>query len=1272
MLPNRIVAAALVALLAMQIVPAPASAQLGNGPDLIIESVDVGTLRVALVNAPVNVTVRNQGSQDFASTAGWQIFVGLDTNGDGVVGNNECIEPGSNVFTDPQPATSPCYIRVLANSANAGIPAGQSRTYSIEGGWTAERTQANNSALIYAEIMGFGENDPGSTTGSGGPEVCTGISGQQACANNRYSRHSFVGNPGVRAEPMRDPSPSADGGDKNTAWKDTEIAANPPCPVAPSPMLKGCKVRPGRSIASNYRVTNVGTVEDSYRASIVPQSQTYLTGLLSQGYTFDFAPATFSLGPGQFRDVRLTIFVPENVTANSVTNVGQVNVTARWTSSVAPVVSTLDDEAPGCEPTSFYCEDPSLPSFWVDYRRAFNITANYTHDDMLVGETSEYLVNITNEGNADDTFNISFVKTAGVYAGTINASWDPRVGAGNNRDYLPEIEVKKGETQTVRVFVTPQRNRGIMNTTFDFFVQAKSLGDTDGTAPCKRYEGLALQLGEGACSIRFQSHIKQEWAIGGFGDVAARVVPGETVVYNLGIRNSGNGNDTVTLRLETTVFGWDVRLSNTTLRLTPGNTSTFTLSVTSPPNTPANTIGAFFLNTTSSGPIELPESQRSSTSIMSLMTIASGPNIRLDAPVNTSFVDPGATVEYEVLVTNVGNVADNFTVLPPERPSDWGVTFDPPFLELQPTQQGTVKIGMRAPTAAEVGEKAAAVAKVRSTVDRSRERDINLEARVSGPDLFVDNILVNSTNPYSGDPLEVSVVLGNAGNKAHDRNMTLRVYFVKDGVERVIGERIYPALYIAGQRRLTEIFPWDTDGIDGAGTILARIDVDDNVKEIDDSAASNEKTRAITLRTFDITITPAVGQSARPGEKLSYSEAPNVFVVRYSGNQPTEPVTIRFTSEHGWLASQSELSLALPRGTAIPILADLQIPTLPGTARDTLTMEVVPALRPDEVRRSSAITTIVDEEKPIVKSITATPATATLGQPVILEVKVEDATGASAATAYVTFPTNETSALPLTRVDASTFRGDRVFSVAGRYRVAVEVLDSAEPPNKNDTRLPMGSFTLAPGSAPTIKLATGQATTIRTGSPIKLDIRDPLGIGKASYAIKGVSYELRGPGYQIDTSTLTAGTVEINVTAENIYGVASSQKFSFVIDNAAPGINRVAINPERPRANDDVTITIQTEAKVEAVDVLVKRDGQVVETLNATKKGVGSFTATFNPPEGDYKLDVTARDAAGNTKLAEGAVVFSAKPGSPFDVPAPGIFLVLAGLVMVALFLRRK
>lgn len=1254
---NKIVATVIAAVLMLQLFAGIAGAQTAiAGPDLIVEDVDVGNPRVAGLQSRVNITVRNQGNTGFVTTTGWQIFVGL--NG---ASNADCIEPGdSNVGGTPVTFASPCYIRMTPGAQTSpdgtnatNIPAGEARRYTLM--WNASTENVNDSATIFVVIGNLGstpsENAGATSQNCSGPDAPN-------CANNVFTRFGVkIGVLGVRAVPIRVNSSSANS-NVNTAWKRDEVTD--PCPITPDAVSKGCTVPAGKTLVARYLITNTGNVDDTYTATF-PDDMTYYG---RHGYIFAFGPQAFTLGKSQQREVRLTIVIPENETAGNATNIDFATQRVKWTSTRAIHIATDTPGNPGCsDPQNApFCVNPTLPSFIVDYRRGLNATSNETWRQATLGNPAYMNITLNNTGNADDIYNISFVPETM----TVNSSWIPRVSGtgvvavGINGD----LAVAKGELKNVTLQVTPPLNT--TNGSYTFEVTMKSRGDTDGIARCKANEISNISI----CKLKFTVHVGQEWRISGSGDVPARVVPGEPVKYNLGIRNEGNGYENVTLELQSTVFGWNAVLSERVVHLTPFNTTTFTLTVTSPPNIPENTVGAFFVNATASGPQDIPFETRSKASIESLVTILRGPNMRLDLPVNSSFVDAGATASYALQISNVGNVADNFTIPPPTRPSDWAVDVVPDHIELQPNQQGEVIVTLRAPSGATVGEKATVGIKVISSVEPSREKSISLEGRVSGPDFFVDNILLNSTSPYTGDPVELNVVVGNSGNKGTEKNITLRVYFVQNGVERVIGEKLYEPFAIPGQRRLVESFVWDTAGIEGAGVLLARIDVGDIVREIDDSASSNEKTKAITLRTFSIKLTPAEGLSARPGEKVTYGESPNVFIVRYDGNQPSEPVTIRFESEHGWLSSQSELSLALPRGTPIPVIASLDIPTIPGVARDTLTITVVPALRPEETLRASAQTTILDEENPKITRITATPANAKLGDIITFVAELEDATGITSATAYIVLPTNETQSLVLTKFADGRWNGTKSFTVSGTYRVTAEAADAADPPNLNRTRLTATTFTLTPGSAPTIKLAADQATTIRTGSPIKLDVRDPLGIGKVTYSIRGVSYDVKGPGHQIDTSSFGTGPVDILVSAENIYGVVTTQKFSFTVDNTAPKDVTIKMTPEKPKANEQVTLAIKTESKVTAVDVLIKRDGQIVQSINATRKGIGNFEAKFDTPEGDYRIDVTARDSAGNTKLAESAVVFSAKPGSA--LPGPGLWMLLSGILGLALMLRRR
>ena len=1271
MLPNKTLITALVALLTAGAFLDAAQAQGVSPPtaNLVIKDIEYGGVnRVAGVPGAVNVTIANIGTADFSGSQGWAIFVGLN-GGD----HDSCIIPQPE-FEPDHPTTRDCYIRfpdVDQGNPVTEIPAdGRAYTFSLPVPWTADVDDAELNNFIYAEILPLGFPPSNALEGGGctGPEPGVGGGQAQPCTDNWFiERNVEVRRIGIRAEPLRDP-PGA-GESRNDPWRAADIRPSNVCDPAPANLTRGCYARPGRTYLALYRLFNVGNVTETF----TPTGQ-FSDDFLARKYDIVYAPRNITIEGGRDAIVEVRITIPENDTALvNRTNVELATETIRWSSIRAPQIHTNADELnPGCDDEAFevYCVDPTLPSMITGYRYAFNVSANFTYDELPQGGVSEFLLNITNNANTRDDYNITvnWERPRAEGLQTIGPGWDiTLIEPGRPEGLAFDARLQApGARDTYRLQVEAPGQ--IPNSTYWFDVDVRSEGDENGTldAPCKANEVRNTTM----CTIRFAMHVAQTFKLEGREPAAARVRSAQPHTYRVGFHNAGNGYENLTLNVGQSVGGWTVVPSNRTLEFTPFNTTYVDLTVTSPPNTPPNTEASFYLNLTSSGPREASTEQRT-VSVQSRMTIESGPNLRLDAPVNSTFVDAGTTVDYTITVTNVGNVVDSFEVPTPSRPADWGVTVTPAAaFELHPTQTQTVTVSLTAPQGAEVGERATALVNVKSRVDQFLSKEISLEGRVSGPDYFVDNVLVNSSSPYSGDQLEVTVALGNAGNRPADTNATLRVSFVQNGVERLIGEKVYPAFSIAGQRRLTETFAWDTTGVEGGGVILARMDAGDTVKEIDDSAASNERTRAITLRTFEIKLTPAQGLTARPGERVSYDEAPHVVLLEYKGNQATEPVTVRFTSERGWLTSQSELTLALPRNTPLPVTATLEIPALPGVASDRLTIEVIPALRPEEKLTATVTTTLLDEEKPIVKSVSAEPAVATLGTPVLIVANVEDATGVSAVTAYITSPTNETSSLTLFKVNGERWAANKTFTVAGRYRISVEAMDSATPANRNTTRETTGTFTLSPGSAPSVRLAQGQTSIIRTGSPIKLDIRDPLGIGKATYAIKGVSYDLVGPAYQIDTSTFQAGSVEINVTAENIYGVATSAKFTFNVDNAEPQIREVTLTPERPRANEDVRIAIQTDVEVESVDVLVKRGGQVVQSLNATKTGAGRFTATFNPGEGDYTLDVTARDGAGNTKLAPEAVVFSARPAS--FVPAAPLALLVLAMGALALLARRR
>lgn len=1238
-LPNRTTVAALALLIFASAMPT-APAQAASGSDVYVERIDLG-LGVADRETTLRVFVKNGGSTAFDTSRGWQLWLGYKAPTETRITRDasHCIDRSQQV----DGTSGTCYRRFAATDPARIIPAGGTKEIIVP--WSPDRLAHGGVGTLVTAIEQLG-CEQGALGCYDDPSSLRGPSTPDGNPSNNVGEHAvFVKTPAVRAVPLRG-APDYPGANVNSAWRAEDVKAA--CNRAPDVTKVGCKAKPDTLLVFEYLVINEGNAGDTFVPTLVDDEPTS-RNIVQRGFQVSFQPPDVIIPEARgSKVVRVEVLVPKGERVGNDTNIASdVTARVRWRSLLDERLTTSNLPAQVCTTElrqNGLCQDPSFPSLLIDAARSVNVTTLDARKQANVSQIDEFNFTINNTGNVQDTFLIKLDREVS----SINDSWVPTFPAS--------VTLEPFTQATVKMTVLPPANATKGVHPFELTVQ--SAADTEGTTLRR---------------LRFEPDLQQEFGLTGYTPTPLlRVVPAKVAPFVLHVVNTGNGPDNVTLNLENVPFTWQAQLSNRTIQVPPFGTSTVYLNVTAPENAPADAMGSFFVNVTSQGPSAKPPEQRPRVSFQVNMTVQSGSNIRLTAPVTSTFIDPGATHEFDVVLRNTGNARDNFTIAVERDQSQlaWAASVTPAYAVLDPLQQVIARVSLRAPTTAAVGETSSAFVTATSTASKSTFQQVKLEGRVSGPDLFVSTIVANATQPYSGDPLEVNVVLGNGGNKAPSTNATLKVYFQPaNGAQRVIAEKAFAPTDLVGGRRIAERILWDTTGIEGDGTLIARIDELDAIPEIDDSAASNEATRALTLRVFDIRLTPAQGQSGRPGEKVSYSEGQYVFLAEYRGNQPTEPVDIYIESEHGW--GSSRLALALPRGSVIPILADVTIPSMPGVARDTLRVTIVPSLRPESVVTATTTTTVLDEEKPRIRSVAADPDATKLGVPITIRAVVEDATGLASVRAFVHAPTNETQSLLLEPQGGNVYATTQTFPAAGTYRYYVEATDGSDNKNVNTSRDVVATFTIAPGSAPVIALGEGQSTTIRSGTLVRLNITDPLGISKASYAIKGVSYDLPRP-FSIDTSSFQAGTLDVTVTAHNVYGVATSQQFTFVIDNTPPGITGVTLEPARPKANEEVTVRIEVDTQVSAVDVLVKKDGQVLETLTGTRQGAGVFTVKLTPPEGEYALDVTAKDAAGNVKLQEAAARFSAKPASPFDVPGPGLLLVALAALAVALATRRK
>lgn len=1240
-MPNRTVAAILVALIALSAMPMTA-AQAPAGSDLQVTSV---TLDNPIVNQTTNVVFRVENRGTASISTPFTVFFGDNATAH----DADCLTINGHPADDPPGAVEPCYQTI------PGLNAGNGVTMSFRWRIPPAKAFAKNGQLtIITLIEPFCTNQDNGCSSSSITGAPASVDGDTS--NNRAPWSKTIKTPKVHAWPLREaPQPATTGAPTyvNDFWRLPDVKDD--CAEAPEVSQVACFVRPGHIVSSLYHVQNYGNVGDTFTGNY--QLEPQYTNL---GYQVSFSPPSKYLNPGESADIIINVSVPAQAPAFQRPNINNINFTAWWVSQTDTGISSRSASGQDCPQAlldQHNCDASTVLPFVVAVRHDVNLTTDLKDNFTTVSIANSTFLDllVKNNGNAPDQYRVVLDRDPA--RTTINDSWIP---SGS----LPIVEtVQPGQTLTFRPIVVPPSNATKGYYTAAFLV-----------------ENVANDRPAATVGAKFTLLVDQQYGLSGEIDNGLqRAVPGDAVSFRITLSNPGNGPENLTAVVGHQPSGWPWSLSSSTLALDPFGSAVIYLNATVPANTPADATAAFFVNVTSNDPADKPQLRPAMVSKEADVTVLKGPNAELTAPITSQFVDPGRQVTYAVHVRNVGNEASNFTIAARSPSSLWGVDVQPKFLLLSPLNtpggvaEGDVLVTLTAPGTVQVGDPEA-VNRVTLTVtpiaDNGRPQHVDLEGRISGPDLYASRIDLNTTTPYGGDPLDVIVRLGNNGNRppAGPVNVSV-VALASGGAQTIVGTRTLNASDFAAGTVRDVRFTWDTTGLQGAMVLQATVDPADTIREIDET--NNLASLALTLREPNSLrlIPPREGHEGHPGERVTYNADPHVFLVQYTGTLPqTQSVRVEILSEHGWIeADRASVGMDLPSGALLPIPVDFTIPALPLASSDRLTVRVVPADRPAAALEASILTTVLDDAKPIIGAVTAEPATATLGQNVTIAAEVTDATGLASVRANVVTPTGEVESLLLLPRADGRFAASQPWSSTGTYSILITATDNVQPtPNVNESKVALATFTVASGSKPVIALAPDQPSTIHTGSVVRLVITDPLGIAKANYTVGGLTYDM-GRNYTLDTSKFKAGTVEVVVSAENLYHAATTTKLTFTVDNTPPGIRAITLTPSTPKAGEDTLVHVETDTEVTGVQVRIKKDGQLVRTVDATRKGAGVFELTFNPEAGAYSVDVVATDVAGNTK--DGQVSFAAKTGS---IPGPELALVALALLGIALEARRR
>ena len=277
--------------------------------------------------------------------------------------------------------------------------------------------------------------------------------------------------------------------------------------------------------------------------------------------------------------------------------------------------------------------------------------------DIEAGKKASYSFKVTNKGNAVDSFNITVVTESvpSYWEASVDTSEVSSLGVDESANLTDVLVVKAplnasaDVEATILVKVSSQEK----DTVFKTFTSRSTV--------LQNYEPKITIVGSDTQSAN----------------------PETEVVYNLDIKNEGNGEDEITLTLTGTNSTWGT-LGVSSFTLEAGANTTTTLRVTAPENTPAQNGYKIGIRATS-------EDTTTSKSRDVFLNVNQIYDVSVFvAGSTTQSGDPGDQLTYSISVKNKGNGDDTVSLSLEGNVSAWGSIIE----DVDLTQGQTVTVNL--------------------------------------------------------------------------------------------------------------------------------------------------------------------------------------------------------------------------------------------------------------------------------------------------------------------------------------------------------------------------------------------------------------------------------------------------------------------------------------------------------------------------------------------------------------------------------------------------